>query len=130
MPLTLSRRPPLSTLAPPSLAAPSLCQLEAFGNPLFLEFIKQLLLRIPVGARRLNLNNLSFIFVALVGRLSFVEINEKMEYGQLDERKFSQDKYESIQSWLMDADKCPTTWSELLRIRAENPNYNVNMLAP
>ena len=29
----------------------------------------------------------------------------------------------------MDVDACPTTWDELLRIRAENPNYNVNAAA-
>ena len=103
---------------------PLVHQLEAFGNLLFLEFIKQLLLRIPAGARRLNLNNLSFIFVALVARLTFVEVGDKMDYGSLDDRKYTQDKYEEVQAWLMDADRCPTVWPELLRIRAENPNYH------
>ena len=80
--------------------------------------------RLPAGARRLNLNNLSFIFVALVARLTFVEVGDKMDYGSLDDRKYTQDKYEEVQAWLMDADRCPTVWPELLRIRAENPNYH------
>lgn len=30
----------------------------------------------------------------------------------------------------MDADACPTHWAEPLRIRAENPNYNINVVVP
>jgi hypothetical protein len=95
---------------------------------LWREFVVQFLLRIPAGGRRLNLNNLSFVFIALKARLTFTTLDgdgadEKTVYGQLDDRKYTQDKYEAVQIWLMDPDACPTTWPELLRIRAENPNY-------
>jgi len=60
--------------------------------------------------------------VALKARLTFTE-GEKPDYGQLDDKIYTQPKYEAVQVWLMDSDKCPTTWPELLRIRAENPNY-------
>lgn len=77
----------------------------------------------PQGARRLNLNNLSFILVALVARLTFTDKDGVYEYGQLDDRIYTQSKYETMQAWIMDPDLCPTKWPEVLRIRAENKNY-------
>ena len=99
-------------------------QIEAFGCAHFREFVTQLKLRIPEGGRRLTLNNLSFIHVGLCARLTVQRKEDgSVDYGALDERVYTQDKFEVIQSWLMNPDECPTTWDELLRIRAENPNY-------
>ena len=35
---------------------------------------------------------------------------------------------ESIQLWLMDDVRCPTTWPLLLRIRKENPRFGVGTM--
>ena len=66
-------------------------QMWAFASPAWHEFIKQLLLRLPHGARRLAKHNLSFVFLALEARLKFEKVNGGgWEYGQLDERVYTQ----------------------------------------
>jgi len=35
-------------------------------------------------------------------------------------------KYENLQAWLMDPDRCPTTWPILLKIREQNPGYGAH----
>ena len=34
---------------------------------------------------------------------------------------------EEIQAFLMDPEKCPTTWGELIRIRQQNPLYGTGV---
>ena len=98
-------------------------QLVLFGSR-WRKFIRQFLLRVPTGARRLNLWNLSWIFGVLQGRLKMtVSQSGKIEYGKVDEAEWTQDKFEEIQMWLLDPDNCATDWPELLRIRRENVDY-------
>lgn len=56
-------------------------------------------------------------------RATFVAVGGKMDYGSLDDRKYTQDTFEEVLAWLVDGDWdcCPTERPELLRIR-ENPN--------
>jgi hypothetical protein len=75
-------------------------QLEAFGCQRFREFIVQFLLRLPEGGRRLTLNNLSFIFVALTARLTFAPLapnSNVPEYGCLDDRVYTQSAHWSFE---------------------------------
>ena len=67
-------------------------QMVAFGNPKWLEFVAQFLLRIPSGGRRLTLHNLSFIFLGLKARLTFTpsSTGSAPEYGELSERIYTQ----------------------------------------
>jgi hypothetical protein len=46
--------------------------------------------------------------------------------GTLDDRVYTMGKYENLQAWLMDPDRCPTTWPILLKIREQNPGYGAH----
>ena len=75
-------------------------QLEAFKRAQFREFITQLLLCLPKGARHLTLYNLSWIMVTIKARLSFTTNVEtdKAEYGRLDEACYPIGKYEEVRA--------------------------------
>jgi len=87
--------------------------------------VTQFLLRLPPGSRKLSLWNLSFLFGSIVARLTFVEKDGVMMYGKLDEKVWTQAKFEGIQRWLMNPDECRTMWAPLLKIRRENANYRI-----
>lgn len=64
-------------------------QLEVFDTE-WQAYADQFVLYFEPGNRKFNLWNLSFLFVALKARLTFVEKDDKVEYGILDERLWTQ----------------------------------------
>ena len=69
-------------------------QLEVFDAE-WQAFASQFVLYLEPGNRKFNLWNLSFLFAALKARLTFVEKGDKLEYGKLDERIWTQSAHSS-----------------------------------
>lgn len=89
-------------------------------------FVEQFLLTIPMGARVLRLWNLAYLYGVIKAKLTFVDnADGPPEYGSVDDKIWTQEKFEDIQRWLMDPDRCPTKWPALLKIRRENKNYTI-----
>ena len=88
-------------------ASPVSLQRKAFADPRWIDFMTQLQIALPVGARRWTLYNLSFIILVIKARLTFSFNLEsgKAEYGKLEESCYPITKYESVRAHVIDIEK-------------------------